>query len=90
MYQCSSCGSNFQQPVRYREALGECFGFLQWEYLNGCPYCGGAYQQAPGFADSAAAVRAVGDKATKADGTTDGRTTGEEQKERTDAKEVVR
>lgn len=43
MYVCLDCYSTFEEPARWKESRGECFGFPAYEEMCGCPYCGGSY-----------------------------------------------
>lgn len=45
MYQCVECGRKFEEPTGYREAQGEHHGQPVYEELEGCPRCGGEFQE---------------------------------------------
>lgn len=46
MYICIECGNTFENPKRWQEDRGECFGFPTYESMSGCPDCSGCYTEA--------------------------------------------
>lgn len=47
MYKCLDCGHIFEKGEEsvWIESRGECFGFQSYEKMQGCPLCGGDFQE---------------------------------------------
>ena len=47
MYKCLGCGHIFEKGEEsvWLESRGECFGFQSHEKMQGCPLCGGDFQE---------------------------------------------
>ena len=46
MFVCKECGTIFSDPVKWREDMGECFGFPTYKEYKGSPCCYGNYTEA--------------------------------------------
>ena len=46
MFVCLNCGDVFDEPIRWKEYLGERFGEHVYEYLTGSPCCKHGYEEA--------------------------------------------